>query len=95
MHPGCAIELRHYPVLAMGSKNAADIALVIAAMDLLHGGGIEGFAIVSSDTDFVRLATRIREAGLPVLGLGFGFGPTGERRSGSARPARAPYSPIT
>ncbi|MDN2580887.1 NYN domain-containing protein [Aquibium sp. ELW1220] len=69
----CAIELRHYPVLAMGSKNAADIALVIAAMDLLHGGGVDGFAIVSSDTDFVRLGTRIREAGLPV----YGFGPWG------------------
>ncbi len=69
----CAIELRHNPVLAAGSKNAAGIALVIAAMDPLHGGGGDGFAIVSSDTDFVRLATRIREAGLPV----FGFGPWG------------------
>jgi hypothetical protein len=69
----CAIELRHYPVLSGGSKNAADIALVIAAMDLLHSGSIDGFAIVSSDTDFVRLATRIREAGLPV----YGFGPWG------------------
>lgn len=51
-------------------KNAADIALVIDAMDLLHGGRIEGFCLVSSDSDFTRLAVRIREQGLDVYGFG-------------------------
>jgi hypothetical protein len=51
-------------------KNAADIALVIDAMDLLHGGTVEGFCLVSGDGDFTRLATRIREHGLDVFGFG-------------------------
>ena len=51
-------------------KNATDSALIIDAMDLLHGGGVTGFCIVSSDSDYTRLATRIREAGLMVYGLG-------------------------
>lgn len=51
-------------------KNATDSALIIDAMDLLHGGGLNGFCIVSSDSDYTRLATRIREAGLVVYGLG-------------------------
>ncbi len=52
------------------NKNAADIALVIDAMDLLHSRRFEGFCIVTSDSDFTRLATRIREEGLVVHGIG-------------------------
>jgi hypothetical protein len=51
-------------------KNAQDIALVIHAMDLLHKGGLDGFCLVSSDSDFTRLALRIREQGLAVHGFG-------------------------
>lgn len=51
-------------------KNATDSALIIDAMDLLHGSDLDGFCIVSSDSDFTRLATRIREAGLMVYGFG-------------------------
>ncbi len=51
-------------------KNATDSALIIDAMDLLHGGRVDGFCLVSSDSDFTRLATRIREAGLVVYGFG-------------------------
>ena len=51
-------------------KNASDIALVIDAMDLLHSGRFDGFCLVSSDSDFTRLASRIREQGLDVFGFG-------------------------
>lgn len=51
-------------------KNATDSALIIDAMDLLHGGTVDGFCLVSSDSDFTRLATRIREAGLAAYGFG-------------------------
>jgi len=51
-------------------KNASDIALVIDAMDLLHSGRLDGFCLVSSDSDFTRLAARIREQGLDVYGFG-------------------------
>lgn len=51
-------------------KNATDSALIIDAMDLLHGGKVDGFCLVSSDSDFTRLATRIREAGLVAYGFG-------------------------
>jgi hypothetical protein len=51
-------------------KNATDSALIIDAMDLLHGGKVDGFCLVSSDSDFTRLATRIREAALAVYGFG-------------------------
>lgn len=51
-------------------KNATDSALIIDAMDLLHGGRVDGFCLVSSDSDFTRLATRIRESGLSVYGFG-------------------------
>ncbi len=54
-------------------KNAADIALVIDAMDLLHAGRVDGFCLVTSDSDFTRLATRIREHGCEIYGFG---GPT-------------------
>lgn len=51
-------------------KNSSDIALVIDAMDLLHSGRFDGFVLVSSDSDFTRLASRIREQGLDVYGIG-------------------------
>ena len=51
-------------------KNASDIALVIDAMDLLHSGRFDAFCLVSSDSDFTRLAARIREQGVDVYGFG-------------------------
>ncbi|MCF7734305.1 MAG: NYN domain-containing protein [Akkermansiaceae bacterium] len=51
-------------------KNATDSSMIIDAMDLLHIGHLDGFCLVSSDSDFTRLATRIREAGLTVFGFG-------------------------
>jgi uncharacterized LabA/DUF88 family protein len=51
-------------------KNATDAAMVIDAMDLLYSGRFDGFCIVSSDSDFTRLAARIRESGLTVYGFG-------------------------
>ena len=51
-------------------KNSTDSALIIDAMDLLYAGNLEGFVIVSSDSDFTRLATRLRESGTTVYGLG-------------------------
>ncbi|ANM09591.1 MULTISPECIES: NYN domain-containing protein [unclassified Rhizobium] len=51
-------------------KNASDITLVIEAMDLLHSGRFDGFCLVSSDSDFTRLASRIREQGIDVFGFG-------------------------
>lgn len=51
-------------------KNSSDSALIIDAMDILYSGRVDGFCIVSSDSDFTRLATRLREAGMKVFGLG-------------------------
>jgi uncharacterized LabA/DUF88 family protein len=51
-------------------KNSTDSALIIDAMDLLYSGNLDAFAIVSSDSDFTRLATRIRESGKTVYGMG-------------------------
>ncbi|MFC1932090.1 NYN domain-containing protein [Chloroflexota bacterium] len=51
-------------------KNATDSAMIIDAMDLLHNNDLQGFCIVSSDSDYTRLATRIREEGLFVIGVG-------------------------
>ncbi|MBM7516251.1 NYN domain-containing protein [Nocardioides nitrophenolicus] len=51
-------------------KNATDSALIIDAMDLLYSGNLDAFALVSSDSDFTRLATRLRESGRTVYGLG-------------------------
>ncbi len=59
----------HQPANTVG-KNASDIALVIDAMDLLHSGRFDGFVLVSSDSDFTRLASRVREQGLDVYGMG-------------------------
>ena len=51
-------------------KNATDSAMIIDAMDLLHNNDLQGYCIVSSDSDYTRLATRIREEGLFVIGVG-------------------------
>ena len=51
-------------------KNSSDSALIIDAMDILYSGKVSGFCIVSSDSDFTRLATRLREAGMIVIGFG-------------------------
>ncbi len=52
------------------SKNVSDSALIMDAMELLHSRSVDGFCIVSSDSDFTGLAGRIQEAGLPVYGFG-------------------------
>ena len=59
-----------HTVASVPGKNASDIALVIEAMDLLHTGRFDGFCLVSSDSDFTRLAARIREQGIDVYGFG-------------------------
>ena len=59
----------HQPANTVG-KNASDIALVIDAMDLMHSGRFDGFVLISSDSDFTRLASRLREQGLEVYGIG-------------------------
>ena len=51
-------------------KNATDSAMIIDAMDVLYSGKVNGFCLVSSDSDFTRLATRLREAGMQVFGIG-------------------------
>jgi len=51
-------------------KNATDSAMIIDAMDILHSGDVDGFCLVSSDSDYTRLATRIRETGIFVMGIG-------------------------
>ncbi len=51
-------------------KNATDSALIIDAMDILYSGTVQGFCVVSSDSDYTRLCTRIRESGLFVMGIG-------------------------
>ena len=73
---GWADELARYAIIPQQQfaytqgKNASDIALVIDAMDLLHSGRFDGFCLVSSDSDFTRLASRIREQGVDVFGFG-------------------------
>ncbi len=51
-------------------KNATDSAMIIDAMDILYSEKVDGFCLVSSDSDFTRLATRLREAGMKVIGIG-------------------------
>src|ERR1700741_1180449 len=51
-------------------KNATDSAMIIDAMDILYSGKVDGFCIVSSDSHFTKLATRLREAGMKVFGFG-------------------------
>ena len=73
---GWADELSRYAIIPQQQfayttgKNASDITLVIDAMDLLHSGRFDGFCLVSSDSDFTRLAARIREQGVDVFGFG-------------------------
>lgn len=67
--PNLALVPHHQPANTVG-KNSSDIALVIDAMDLLHSGRFDGFVLISSDSDFTRLASRIREQGLDVYGIG-------------------------
>lgn len=67
--PSLAI-LPHQQSRNTTGKNASDIALVSAAMDLMSRGTLEGFCLVSSDSDFTRLAQRLREEGLVVYGFG-------------------------
>jgi uncharacterized LabA/DUF88 family protein len=67
------LEYSIQPIQQFGytsGKNATDSALIIDAMDLLYTGKFDGFCIVSSDSDFTKLASRIREAGLTVYGFG-------------------------
>ena len=75
-------------------KSATDMRMIIDAMDLLYRGHVDGFGIMSSDSDFLPLAQRIREEGLPVYGFG-----TAKTPLPSSRPARAsstsPRSPWT
>jgi hypothetical protein len=70
----------HQPANTVG-KNASDIALVIDAMDLMHSGRFDGFVLVSSDSDFTRLASRIREQGLDVFGMGMHKTPDAFRKA--------------
>ncbi len=58
------------PVMQLSGRNACDIAMTIAAMDLLYTSKIEGICLVSSDNDFTPLALRLRSAGLKVHGFG-------------------------
>ena len=62
-------------------KNATDMKMTIDAMDLLFRGRVEGFGIMSSDCDFMPLATRLRQDGLPVYGFGRGTAPEGFRQA--------------
>ena len=62
--------LQHQQRSNTTGKNASDIALVIDAMDLMHKGTLDGFCLVSSDSDFTRLAQRLREEGMVVYGFG-------------------------
>ncbi len=62
-------------------KNATDMKMTIDAMDLLFRGRVEGFGIMSSDSDFMPLATRIRQDGLPVYGFGQSKTPEGFKRA--------------
>ena len=70
----------HQPANTVG-KNASDIALVIDAMDLMHSNRFDGFVLVSSDSDFTRLASRIREQGLNVYGMGMQKTPDAFRKA--------------
>ncbi len=62
--------VQHQQTANTKGKNASDIGLVIDAMDVLHAGHFDGFVLVSSDSDFTRLASRIREQGRIVIGIG-------------------------
>lgn len=70
---GVLLENAITPIQQYGytkGKNATDSAMIIDAMDILYTDKVDGFCIVSSDSDFTRLATRLREAGMLVIGMG-------------------------
>lgn len=70
---GSLLENAVTPIQQYGyttGKNSTDSAMIIDAMDILYGGKIDGFVLVSSDSDFTRLAIRLREAGMRVIGIG-------------------------
>lgn len=70
---GMLLEHAITPIQQYGyttGKNATDSAMIIDAMDILYSEKVDGFCIVSSDSDFTRLATRLREAGMQVIGIG-------------------------
>ncbi|MGM8363376.1 NYN domain-containing protein [Flavobacterium sp. ARAG 55.4] len=70
---GVLLEHAITPIQQYGyttGKNSSDSALIIDAMDLLYSGKLDGFCIVSSDSDFTRLAIRLRESGMKVIGIG-------------------------
>lgn len=70
---GSLIEFAMTPVFQLNytkGKNASDSAMVIDAMDILYSGRVDGFCLVTSDSDFTKLAVRLREAGMLVIGMG-------------------------
>ena len=70
VHPA---GVRPHPIQQYGyttGKNSTDSAMIIDAMDILYSGNCDGFVLVSSDSDFTRLAIRLREAGMKVYGMG-------------------------
>jgi uncharacterized LabA/DUF88 family protein len=70
---GVLLENAITPIQQYGyttGKNATDSAMIIDAMDILYSGRVDGFCLVSSDSDFTKLATRLREAGMRVYGIG-------------------------
>ncbi|MCW2387374.1 uncharacterized protein (TIGR00288 family) [Sphingobium sp. B11D3B] len=75
-----AIEPQQQFDLTKG-KNATDMKMTIDAMDLLYGGRVDGFGIMSSDSDFMPIAVRIRQNGLPVYGFGNAKAPVGFQRA--------------
>jgi uncharacterized protein (TIGR00288 family) len=75
-----AIEPQQQFDLTKG-KNATDMKMTIDAMDLLYGGHVDGFGIMSSDSDFMPIAMRIRQNGLPVYGFGTSRTPEGFRQA--------------
>ncbi|MBN8818166.1 MAG: NYN domain-containing protein [Sphingomonas sp.] len=75
-----AIEPQQQFDLTKG-KNATDMKMTIDAMDLLYGGRVDGFGIMSSDSDFMPIAVRIRQNGLPVYGFGNANAPVGFQRA--------------
>ena len=75
-----AVDQRQHRTTTTG-KNASDIAIVIDAMDLLYRGRVDGFCLVSSDSDFTKLAKRLREDGMDVYGWGERKAPEALRRA--------------
>lgn len=70
---GMLLEFAITPIQQYGyttGKNSTDSAMIIDAMDILYSGNVDGFCIVSSDSDFTRLAIRLRESGMRVIGIG-------------------------